>query len=115
MLNEIESSTVNEESKNMAVNLSDENEADEHPDSELPSETPHVERKISGFWRRLLAIMIDMFILGLLGLLLGEIFFDTFSQMGSQGFWVGLIIAVFYFGWMNSSRRNGQTLHWLSG
>lgn len=109
-VNQTETNSVDEEFTNMGENLSDVNQADEDLVEELPHVKQLSERKISGFWRRLLAIIIDMIILGVLGLLLGDVFFDTFCQMGSQGFWVGLIIAMFYFGWTKSSRKNGQTI-----
>lgn len=69
-----------------------------------------VEQKISGFWRRLAALAIDMLVLAAIGFVVGALFFNALAQLGSQGYWVGLLIAISYFSWMNSSFNNGQTI-----
>lgn len=65
---------------------------------------------ISGFWRRIIAFAVDVLIIAAIGFVVGTLFFNALARMGSQGFWVGLLIAVGYFGWMNSSFNNGQTI-----
>lgn len=65
---------------------------------------------IAGFWRRLGALVIDLMILGLLGLVLGHFFGDQFAQMGSWGRMVGFGISLVYFGVMNSALLGGQTI-----
>lgn len=78
---------------------------------ESPAAVAHViEQKISGFWRRLIAFAIDVLILAALGFVVGAVFFNALAHLGSQGVWVGLLIAIGYFSWMNSSFNNGQTI-----
>ncbi|MGM0501297.1 MAG: RDD family protein [Bacillota bacterium] len=62
------------------------------------------------FWRRLFALAIDIFILSLLGKVLGTIFYDVFVKIGFWGRMIGVIISLFYFGLLNSSLNNGQTV-----
>lgn len=64
---------------------------------------------IAGFWRRIGALFIDSVILGVLGLALSFVFESLFVQMGGWGRLVGFVIALAYFGVMNSSVANGQT------
>ena len=66
--------------------------------------------QIVGFWRRLFGFLIDCLIVGIFGLLIGTIFFDTFAAMGGWGKLVGFIIALAYFGVMNSAVGGGQTV-----
>lgn len=65
---------------------------------------------IAGFWRRVGALVIDLMILGLLGLTLGHFFGDQFAQMESWGRLVGFGIGLIYFGVMNSALLGGQTI-----
>lgn len=65
---------------------------------------------ISGFWRRIGALVIDTLILGVAGLALGLFFESLFVQMGGWGRLVGFAIALIYFGVMNSSIAEGQTI-----
>ena len=55
-------------------------------------------RIISGFWRRLLAFLIDCLILGVFGMLSGVFLFETYVSLGSCGRLVGFFIALIYFG-----------------
>lgn len=64
---------------------------------------------ISGFWRRIGAAFIDVIILFVVGLCLGLFFGDVFAQIGDWGKLVGFIIAILYFGVMNSYVTGGQT------
>ena len=74
------------------------------------SEPYHTEpAKIAGFWRRLFGFLIDCLILGIVGLVIGSIFFDTFATMGGWGKLVGFAIALTYFGVLNSAIGGGQT------
>jgi uncharacterized RDD family membrane protein YckC len=73
--------------------------------------TEQVELKwISGFWRRICALLIDTLILGLVGVVLGLFFESFFVQIGAWGRLVGFSIALIYFGFMNSSITGGQTI-----
>lgn len=73
--------------------------------------TKQVELKwISGFWRRVGALLIDTFVLGGVGFLLGLVLESVFFQMGVWGRFIGFTVALVYFGVMNSKVSNGQTL-----
>ena len=65
---------------------------------------------ICGFWKRIGALLLDTFILGVIGFALGFFLESTFAQIGSWGKLIGFIIAVIYFGLMNSAIFNGQTV-----
>lgn len=65
---------------------------------------------ISGFWRRIGALAIDITLLGLVGLGLGLLLEEFFVEVGVWGRLIGFSIALIYFGVMNSSIGNGQTL-----
>lgn len=66
-------------------------------------------RVISGFWRRLLAAVIDCSLLGLAGFVLGLFFFDSLARLGAWGRLLGFCVALFYFGVLNSKIGEGQT------
>lgn len=55
-----------------------------------------------GFWRRLIAFVIDWLLLGLAGNMLGQIVFDPPAAIGEWGRVVGFAIAVAYFGLFDS-------------
>lgn len=65
---------------------------------------------ISGFWKRVGALLIDSIILGIIGLLLGLFLEKLFVGLGLWGRLVGFLIAMAYFGIMNSKLNNGQTI-----
>ncbi|MDY6867802.1 MAG: RDD family protein [Chloroflexota bacterium] len=67
-------------------------------------------RWICGFWRRIGALVVDIIILGVVGFGLGLVFGELFIDLGSWGRLVGFGIALLYFGLLNSSVGNGQTL-----
>ncbi len=62
------------------------------------------------FWRRIFALLIDSLLLGIFGNLLGLAFFDSFVQLGNWGRLIGFVVAVPYFGLLNSALLGGQTL-----
>lgn len=70
---------------------------------------------IAGFWRRFGAFVIDILILGAIGLTLGALCFDPLARMGEPARLIGFAIALAYFGVFNSRLGNGQTLanRWL--
>ena len=72
-------------------------------------------REIAGFWRRLGAFVIDVIVLGIAGMILGSLLFDTFARMGAYARLIGFAVALAYFGVMNSRIGGGQTLgkRWL--
>lgn len=81
------------------------------PDREAFSESYVAEpATFAGFWRRLFAFLIDCVILGVVGLSIGFVFFDTFAALGGWGRLVGFAITLAYFGLSNSRIGGGQTL-----
>lgn len=65
---------------------------------------------IAGFWVRILAFLIDCLVLGVIGACLGLVLFDFFMSLGEAGRLIGFVIALSYFGVMNSRVFRGQTL-----
>ena len=74
----------------------------------MPLESGH--KAISGFWRRLLAFMVDGLLLGLVGFISGLFLFDPLAKLGGWGRLIGFIIALAYFGILNSAIGKGQTV-----
>lgn len=70
----------------------------------------HETRAICGFWRRLFALTIDSIFIGIIGLIIGSVGYNFFSQLGGYGRLIGFAIALTYFGFANSSIFGGQTL-----
>ncbi|NQZ90185.1 MAG: RDD family protein [Colwellia sp.] len=68
------------------------------------------EKWICGFWRRIGALFIDTLVLGVLGYVVGIFLEDTFVQLGGWGRLIGFAVSITYFGVMNSSVSNGQTI-----
>lgn len=66
--------------------------------------------EISGFWRRAGAFFIDALIVGVIGLLLGQFFFEQFVELGGWGRAIGFPIAAIYFVILNSRIGGGQTI-----
>lgn len=66
--------------------------------------------EFAGAWRRIGAFVIDAFLLGLVGILAGLVLFDFFVRIGVWGRLLGFVIALAYFGILNSRIGNGQTL-----
>jgi uncharacterized RDD family membrane protein YckC len=67
-------------------------------------------RTICGFWKRIFAFVIDVLMIGLVGLILGFFLSDFFERLGQWGPILGYVISLVYFGIFNSSKANGQTL-----
>ena len=65
---------------------------------------------ICGFWRRIGALFVDTLILGVFGYILGLFLEDIFVQLDSWGRLIGFSVSITYFGVMNSSISNGQTI-----
>lgn len=65
---------------------------------------------ISGFWKRIGALLIDTLILGAFGYILGITFEGIFVAIGGWGRLLGFSIALIYFGIMNSKFSSGQTI-----
>jgi uncharacterized RDD family membrane protein YckC len=67
-------------------------------------------RVISGFWRRVCALILDSLILGLVGAISGFFLFDTYAKLGGWGRLVGFCVSLPYFGVFNSVVGNGKTI-----
>lgn len=65
---------------------------------------------IAKFWPRLIALFVDLLIVGAIGYVLGFVLFDTLARLGAYARIIGFIIAVSYFGLLNSRIGHGQTL-----
>ncbi len=66
--------------------------------------------KILGFWKRLFAFILDGFILGIVGIIIGVVLYDFFAELGGWGRLFGFVVALLYFGILNSAFANGQTI-----
>ena len=75
----------------------------------LKMSSPIVPRRLSGFWRRTAAFLIDMVILGVAGTVLGFFMFDRLARLGSWGRLIGFAIAAVNFATLDSNIGKGQT------
>jgi Predicted membrane protein/domain len=64
---------------------------------------------ITGFWRRLLPLLIDIIALVMIGLSLCLFLWKPLMALGAGGRWVGFAISLLYFGLFNSRLYHGQT------
>lgn len=64
----------------------------------------------AGFWRRSIAFISDALVLGFVGALAGWALFDELARMGGYGRALGFVVALAFFGVMNSALCGGQTL-----
>ena len=74
------------------------------PDTDMSLQT------ISGFWRRIAALIVDGAILAILGAVIGVILGDRAYTLGPWGLLLGCVISILYFGLLNSYLSRGQTL-----
>lgn len=63
----------------------------------------------AGFWRRLLAFLIDQVILGAIGTAIVFSAYDPITDLGLNGRWIGLAVATLYYGIFNSAIGRGRT------
>ena len=68
------------------------------------------DRPICNFWIRLLALLIDIIIIGTFGVLLGFLFLDFFASIGIWGRLFGFGVYLCYYGLLNSVIGKGQTI-----
>lgn len=78
----------------------------QHTD-ELP-DTPK-QLIVSGLIRRFLAVLVDVIILEVLGMILGFFLFDFFVNIGVWGRLIGFTISLLYFGILESTVGGGQS------
>ena len=67
-------------------------------------------RTIAGFWRRLGAFLLDCLLLGVIGAALGFLLTEEVVRLGPWGRLLGFLVALAYFGTLNSKITGGQTL-----
>lgn len=66
--------------------------------------------RLAGVWRRIGALAIDGLLLGLVGAVLGFLWFDQLAALGQNGRFLGGVIAFAYLAILNSRIGSGQTL-----
>lgn len=91
------------------LNPSQENTVPESAVEQVASEPVFTFPPISGFWRRFLAWLIDVLILGVIGQIMGVVFSSFLFSIGPYGRPIGLLFTIPYFGIMNSIIGGGQT------
>jgi uncharacterized RDD family membrane protein YckC len=96
--------------------IMEQDSAVEQTGQEINPEPVYTNPPISGFWRRLFAWLIDMFLLGIAGHTIAIVFFSFLFRIGPHGRPLGLLVIIPYFGFMNSRIAGGQTVgnRWLS-
>lgn len=87
-----------------------ETDYESQPVDDKPSVPQPEHRTTSGFWRRILALILDGFILGLVGFVSGLFLFDFLAELGGRGRLLGFFVALVYFGLLNSTVGKGQTI-----
>jgi len=92
------------------LNPSQENEVPEIAVEQVTPEPIFTFPPISGFWRRFFAWVIDVLILGVIGLIIGVVFSSFLFSIGPYGRPIGLLFTIPYFGIMNSKIGGGQTI-----
>lgn len=65
---------------------------------------------MAGFWRRFFAFALDSILLGIIGSILGALFFDAFTRMGAMARIVGFLVATIYFALFDSSIGKGRSI-----
>jgi uncharacterized RDD family membrane protein YckC len=65
---------------------------------------------IAPLWRRVAAFLMDAVLLALLGFLIGAAFYDALAALGFKARLVGFVIALLYFGTLNSRIGGGRTI-----
>lgn len=73
------------------------------------AEQPDGPAGIAGFWQRAGAFVIDVVLLAIVGYGLGMVLGDQFEALGAWGRAVGFVIALAYFGTMESGLFQGRT------
>lgn len=66
--------------------------------------------EVAGFWRRLIAFAVDGILLGIAGMVAGLLFFDALAALDLYARLLGFLVALLYFGVLNSRVGHGQTL-----
>lgn len=76
----------------------------------FPPPPPPALHSIASPWRRLGAFAIDGILIGIVSSIVCIPFFDTLAALGAWGRLIGLLVAVLYFGLMESTVCKGQSL-----
>lgn len=69
-----------------------------------------MEYKITKFWQRIFALLIDFLILGIIGFLIGLMLESFLISIGRLGLLFGLLISTIYFSLCNANVFSGQTI-----
>jgi len=64
----------------------------------------------AGFWRRVAAFLVDALLLGLVGWVIGAVFFDQLVRLGPWGRALGFVVALAYFVPQESRHGGGQSV-----
>ncbi len=78
--------------------------------SVMPNDFNPGTQGLAGFWRRLLAFIVDIVVVVFFGYVLGCFFEEQFVQLGYYAPWVGFLVCVLYSGVMNSRVGHGQSV-----
>ena len=66
-------------------------------------------RMVAGFWRRLVADLLDAVVLSIVGYAVAYPLRYAFSAMGIHALWIGLACSFLYFGILHTQVGGGQT------
>lgn len=66
--------------------------------------------QIAGFWQRMLGLIVDLIVVCVPLIALGWALTGWLEALGQAGRLIGFVIALGYFGLLNSSLGHGQTL-----
>ncbi|HTW32990.1 MAG TPA: RDD family protein [Rhizomicrobium sp.] len=72
-----------------------------------PSASTEPVAVIAGFWRRIFALLIDMLLLGAVGIAIGAVAFRQVVALGQEGRLIGAAVTLVYYGILNSSWGGG--------
>jgi uncharacterized RDD family membrane protein YckC len=80
------------------------------PPAAMPASVAPPKAEIAGFWRRLVALFVDMIVLGIVGFIIGTFAFRQLVEMGQSARLIGAAITLVYCGVLNSGLGGGGTL-----
>lgn len=75
-----------------------------------PSDASAACAEPAGFWRRVVAVAIDVAVVATMGRVLGMLWFDTLATLGQHGLALGAGVLLAYFGLLASRIGGGATL-----
>ncbi len=81
----------------------------EPPAEPVPETRTVSTSRIAGFWRRIVALLVDALILGAVGFPLGLLLGERLAPVGTPARLIGLLVMVPYFGVLGSRTGKGRT------